>query len=54
MSINPLRSGFNFQFQAKDTTPAQESPLNPIAQVPRGEATPIKRFCYSKDFEKDW
>ena len=28
--------------------------LNPIAQVPRGEATPIKRFCYSKDFEKDW
>ena len=28
--------------------------LNPIAQIPRGEATPIKRFCYSKDFEKDW
>ena len=27
---------------------------NPIAQIPRGEATPIKRFCYSKDFEKDW
>ena len=26
--------------------------LNPIAQIPRGEATPIKRFCYSKDFEK--
>ena len=28
--------------------------LNPIAQIPRGEAIPIKRFCYSKDFEKDW
>ena len=28
--------------------------LNPIAQVPRGEATPIKRFCFSKDFEKEW
>jgi len=28
--------------------------LNPIAQIPRGEATPLKRFCYSKDFEKDW
>ena len=28
--------------------------LNPIAQIPRGEATPIKRFCYSKDFEKEW
>ena len=28
--------------------------VNPIAQIPRGEATPIKRFCYSKDFEKDW
>ena len=28
--------------------------LNPIAQIPRGEATPIKRFCYSKDFEKYW
>ena len=25
--------------------------LNPIAQIPRGEATPIKRFCFSKDFE---
>ena len=28
--------------------------LNPIAKIPRGEATPIKRFCYSKDFENDW
>ena len=28
--------------------------LNPVAQVPRGEATPIKRFCFSKDFEKEW
>jgi len=28
--------------------------LNPFAQFPSGEATPIKRFCYSKDFEKDW
>ena len=28
--------------------------FNPIAQIPRGEATPIKRFCYSKDFESQW
>ena len=28
--------------------------LNPIAQIPRGEATPIKRFCFSKDFENEW
>ena len=28
--------------------------LNPVAQVPRGEATPVKRFSYSKDFEKYW
>ena len=28
--------------------------LNPVAQEPRGEATPIKRFCFSHEFEKDW
>ncbi len=28
--------------------------FNPTAMIPRGEATPIKRFCVSKDFEKDW
>ena len=28
--------------------------LNPIALIPRGEATPIKRFCFSKDFESEW
>ena len=28
--------------------------FNPIAQIPRGEATPIKRFGYSKDFESQW
>ena len=28
--------------------------LNPIAQIPRGEATPVKRFCFSKDFENEW
>ena len=28
--------------------------LNPVALTPRGEATPIKRFCFSREFEKDW
>ena len=28
--------------------------LNPVAQEPRGEATPLKRFGFSHDFEKDW
>ena len=28
--------------------------LNPIAQIPRGEATPIKRFSFSRDFENEW
>ena len=28
--------------------------LNPTALIPRGEATPIKRFCYSREFEKEW
>ena len=32
----------------------EEKILNPIAQIPRGEATPIKRFCFSKDFENEW
>ena len=28
--------------------------LNPVALEPRGEATPIKRFGFSHDFEKEW
>jgi len=28
--------------------------FNPIAKVPTGEATPIKKFQYSKEFESQW
>ena len=28
--------------------------LNPSAEIPRGEATPLKMFSFSKDFVKDW
>ena len=31
-----------------------EFKLNPIAQSPRGEATPQKMFSFSKEFEKEW
>ena len=27
---------------------------NPIAQTPRGEGTPIKKFQYSREFIKQW
>ena len=28
--------------------------LNPIAEIPKGEATPIKKFQYSKEFASQW
>ncbi len=28
--------------------------LNPIAKIPEGEATPVKKFQYSREFVKDW
>ena len=28
--------------------------LNPIAEIPRGEATPLKMFSFSHEFVKDW
>ena len=28
--------------------------LNPKAQTPRGEATPLKMFSFSHEFEKEW
>ena len=31
-----------------------EFKLNPIAQIPRGEATPQKMFSFSHEFENDW
>ena len=27
---------------------------NPIAAIPRGEATPVRKFQYSKEFANDW
>ena len=27
---------------------------NPIAEIPKGEATPVRKFQYSKDFVKEW
>jgi hypothetical protein len=31
-----------------------EFKLNPVAEVPRGEATPLKMFSFSKDFVNEW
>jgi ectoine hydroxylase-related dioxygenase (phytanoyl-CoA dioxygenase family) len=28
--------------------------LNPTAQIPRGEATPLKMFSFSHEFENEW
>ena len=28
--------------------------LNPTAQIPRGEATPLKMFSFSHEFENQW
>ena len=28
--------------------------LNPVAQIPRGEATPQKMFSFSHEFENEW
>ncbi len=41
-------------FETQLARGTDEFKLNPTAKIPTGEATPIKRFCYSKDFEKDW
>ena len=27
---------------------------NPIAAIPRGEATPVRKFQYSNEFSNDW
>ena len=27
---------------------------NPIAAIPRGEATPVRKFQYSEEFANDW
>ena len=35
-------------------TGIDEFKLNPIAQIPRGEATPQKMFSFSREFEKEW
>ena len=31
-----------------------EFKLNPTAEIPRGEATPLKMFSFSREFSKDW
>ena len=31
-----------------------EFKLNPTAQIPRGEATPLKMFSFSREFENEW
>ena len=31
-----------------------EFKLNPIAKIPRGEATPLKMFSFSREFENEW
>jgi len=28
--------------------------FNPVAEAPRGEATPIRKFQYSKEFVTQW
>ena len=28
--------------------------LNPVAPIPRGEATPVRGFQFHKEFEKEW
>ena len=31
-----------------------EFKLNPIAEIPRGEATPLKMFSFSNEFASQW
>ena len=41
-------------FETQLARGVDEFKLNPIAQIPRGEATPQKMFSFSHEFENDW
>ena len=41
-------------FETQLARGTDEYKFNPIAKIPKGEATPVKRFSFSKEFEKDW
>ena len=41
-------------FETQLARGVDEFKLNPIAQIPRGEATPQKMFSFSYEFENDW
>ena len=41
-------------FETQLARGVDEFKLNPIAQIPRGEATPQKMFSFSHEFENEW
>ena len=41
-------------FETQLARGVDEFNLNPIAQIPRGEATPQKMFSFSHEFENEW
>ena len=41
-------------FETQLARGVDEYKLNPIAQIPRGEATPLKMFSFSHEFENQW
>ena len=41
-------------FETQLARGVDEYNLNPIAQIPRGEATPLKMFSFSHEFENKW
>ena len=41
-------------FETQLARGVDEYNLNPIAETPRGEATPLKMFSFSHEFVKDW
>ena len=41
-------------FETQLARGVDEYNLNPTAEIPRGEATPLKMFSFSHEFAKDW
>ncbi|MFL2830546.1 MAG: phytanoyl-CoA dioxygenase family protein, partial [Candidatus Puniceispirillales bacterium] len=41
-------------FETQLARGVDEYKLNPTAKIPRGEATPLKMFSFSHEFENEW
>ena len=41
-------------FETQLVRGVDEYNLNPTAQIPRGEATPLKMFSFSREFQNKW